>query len=109
MRCLLACLRQALQSTSENFSNFTVIHISKQYAPERPEYAVIYNYKQWKRFQEVENINGPKIDFSKFLLVVAATGQKPSSGYSVAITAAEDAAVEGGFGQVHATTITVLV
>ena len=69
---------------------------------------MIYDAKQWKRFQKVGNIAGPKIDFRKFLLVVAATGQKPSSGYSVAIAGVEDAAMEGGLGQQHSTTIAVL-
>jgi hypothetical protein len=79
---------------------FQVIHVEGVFNPSDPTFLVIRDPKQWAKFRSESQIKGPDIDFSLFTLVIAATGQKGSSGFSVVVSSVEDAPIETTQGRV---------
>jgi hypothetical protein len=73
---------------------FQVIHVEGVFNPSDPTFLVIRDPKQWVKFRSASQIKGPDIDFNRFTLVIAATGQKGSSGFSVVVSSVEDAPIE---------------
>ncbi len=73
---------------------FQVIHVEGVFNPSDPTFLVIRDPKQWAKFRSESQIKGSDIDFNRFTLVIAATGQKASSGFSVVVSSVEDAPIE---------------
>jgi hypothetical protein len=73
---------------------FQVIHVEGVFNPSDPTFLVIRAPQQWAKFSSESQIKGPDIDFNRFTLVIAATGQKGSSGFSVVVSSVEDAPIE---------------
>ena len=74
--------------------DFQVIHVEGFFYPSEPTFLVIRDSKQWARFRDESKIKAADIDFNRFTLFIAATGQKGSSGFSVVISSVVDTPIQ---------------
>jgi hypothetical protein len=68
--------------------DFQVIHLPRQYGLSNAPYVAIRTQEAWEKLRPESSKNPtatpiPKIDFNKFILLIANTGVKPSSGYKI--------------------------
>jgi len=72
--------------------DFQVIHLPRQYGLLNAPYVAIHTQEAWAAQwpESSKNPNPiPKIDFNKFILLIANTGVTPSSGYSNIFTSVD--------------------
>jgi hypothetical protein len=69
--------------------DFQVIRVDGIFNPSAPAFLVIRESKDWARFRSEAMVRGHEIDFNRFELVIVATGQKGSSGYSAVVSSVE--------------------
>jgi hypothetical protein len=88
--------------------DFQIIHITGRFAPTEPTFEVIRSPDRWAQFRKDAQVEGPGIDFKRFSLVIAATGQHGSSGFSVAISSVQEASSTTQDPTAPATVVSVL-
>jgi hypothetical protein len=88
--------------------DFQVIHVTGRFAPTEPTFEVIRSPDSWAHFRKDAQVEGPGIDFKRFSLVIAATGQHGSSGFSVAISSVQEASNSTQDPAAPATVVSVL-
>jgi hypothetical protein len=77
--------------------NFQVIHLPRAPNLSEKPYIAIRSAEQWagmwhlpSKFVNKTSSSPPSIDFGHFILLIASTGVKPSSGYSIVFTSVLD-------------------
>ena len=86
----LVMISSSIASTDSPKIDFQIIHVTARFAPTDPTFEVIRSPDRWAQFRKDAQIEGPGIDFKRFSLVIVATGQHGSSGYSVVIYSVQE-------------------
>ena len=90
-RLLIGLLALAVMATAHaqvTPIDFQVIHLPRQYGLLNAPYVAIHTQEAWDKLRPENSKTAnappiPKIDFTKFILLIANTGVKPSSGYKI--------------------------
>jgi hypothetical protein len=91
---LLAIMAAASAHAQVQHIDFQVIHLPRQYGLSNAPYVAIRTQEAWEKLRPESSKNPtatpiPEIDFKKFILLIANTGVKPSSGYSNIFTSVD--------------------
>jgi hypothetical protein len=86
----LVMISSSIASTESPRIDFQIIHVTGRFSPTDPTFEVIRSPDRWAQFRKDAQIEGPGIDFKRFSLVIVATGQHGSSGFSVVISSVQE-------------------
>jgi hypothetical protein len=94
---VLACMAAINAAGQSSLVNFQVIHLPRAPNLSEKPYIAIRSAEQWaamwhlpSKFVNKTASSPPSIDFGHFILLIASTGVKPSSGYSIVFTSVLD-------------------
>jgi hypothetical protein len=86
----LVMISSSIASNESPRVDFQIIHVTGRFAPTNPTFEVIRSPDRWAQFRKDAQIEGSDIDFKRFSLVIVATGQHGSSGFSVVISSVQE-------------------
>jgi hypothetical protein len=104
----LVMISSSIASTESPGIDFQIIHVTGRFAPTAPTFEVIRSPDRWAQFRKETQVEGPGIDFKRFSLVIVATGQHGSSGFSVVISSVQETPTSTQEPATPATVVSVL-
>jgi hypothetical protein len=104
----LVMISSSVASTELPGIDFQIIHVTGRFSPTDPTFEVVRSPDRWAQFRKDAQIEGPGIDFKRFSLVIVATGQHGSSGFSVVISSVNDTSNSAQKPSAPATIVSVL-